>query len=315
MYCKKCGAWLNDGENYCTKCGTPINEKLNQEKKKGILFWLLLFISEYVLFIILCMICVRTIKLDNINGTNINTFISTMERKGYTVQNAMNYKNSYINNYYVATKEELQINFLDTIDEETADRFFQQYKDQIENSREGTSYHLENINVNDYKRYAVTNKGISYIVAKKNNTVIYTWAEEKYREKINHEIRSLGYSGTDDINLKFTTFIPFIAMVILFLVILWKIFKKAEYKGWYSLIPIYNIYILTKITFGNGKYALLCLMPIVNIVFLIVLYYRLPLAFGKSKSFAICNVLFNFITLQIIAFDNSKYTLKNHPSI
>jgi len=53
-----------------------------------------------------------------------------------------------------------------------------------------------------------------------------------------------------------------IGLVILVLTIIawWRIFTKAGEKGWKSIIPIYNVYILFKIAGRNfWKYLLICL--------------------------------------------------------
>lgn len=44
-----------------------------------------------------------------------------------------------------------------------------------------------------------------------------------------------------------------IAVVVLMVASMWKIFSKAGESGWKSLIPIYNTYILFKISFGRAK--------------------------------------------------------------
>lgn len=52
----------------------------------------------------------------------------------------------------------------------------------------------------------------------------------------------------------------FIAFTLLFLIVGivlivadWKIYTKAGYEGWKSIVPIYNTYILYEIAFGMGN--------------------------------------------------------------
>ena len=45
----------------------------------------------------------------------------------------------------------------------------------------------------------------------------------------------------------------------------WSIFKKAGYKGWYAIIPLFNVYIFCKLTLGSGWLVLTMLIPIFNI--------------------------------------------------
>ena len=49
---------------------------------------------------------------------------------------------------------------------------------------------------------------------------------------------------------------------------MWKVFEKAGQPGWAAIIPIYNFYIMTKIAGKPGYWTLLCLIPLVNIVFI-----------------------------------------------
>ena len=49
-----------------------------------------------------------------------------------------------------------------------------------------------------------------------------------------------------------------IALTVLIIAGIWKVFTKAGQPGWASLVPIYNIYILTKIA-GRPAFWLLFL--------------------------------------------------------
>ena len=59
-------------------------------------------------------------------------------------------------------------------------------------------------------------------------------------------------------------------VILLFQIIaMWKVFTKAGQPGWACIIPIYNIYIMTKIAGKPGIWVLWMLIPLVNIVFVI----------------------------------------------
>jgi len=49
-------------------------------------------------------------------------------------------------------------------------------------------------------------------------------------------------------------FVFLLVACILLIVTNWKIFSKAGKPGWASLIPFYNIYIMSDIAFGNLSY-------------------------------------------------------------
>jgi len=94
------------------------------------------------------------------------------------------------------------------------------------------------------------------------------------------------------------------AFSIVLLIAQWKIFTKANKPGWYSIVPFLNMWILFEI---SGLPGWLSLIPIVNTFALWVVYYKLPIKFGKTTGFAICTVLFPFVCLPILAFDKSVY--------
>lgn len=99
----------------------------------------------------------------------------------------------------------------------------------------------------------------------------------------------------------------FILLSVFYLVCMWKIYVKAGQPGWAAIIPIYNIYILTKIGGKPGYWTLLCLIPLVNLVFMIWLTNMLSKSFGKDEGFTIGLVILGFIFYPILAFGPAKY--------
>lgn len=91
----------------------------------------------------------------------------------------------------------------------------------------------------------------------------------------------------------------------------WKIFTKAGEKGWKSLIPIYNLYILLKIAELPGWYLLLYIIPGANLYAIFKHYIELAKRFGKDAGFGVLMVFFNIICLPILAFGKATYTPKN----
>lgn len=97
-------------------------------------------------------------------------------------------------------------------------------------------------------------------------------------------------------------------LVIIIIVALWKVFKKAGQPGWASLIPIYNIYVLLKITGKPAWWLILFFFPLLNWIMSIVVMLSLARAFGKSVIFAIFGlILFPFVGLPILGFGKSAY--------
>ncbi len=118
-----------------------------------------------------------------------------------------------------------------------------------------------------------------------------------------------------------------IAIFVLMIVAWWKIFTKAGEKGWKSIIPIYNVYILCKIM-GINFWIYVLAIPaglgllssfIPQIVFLTGIYalfiailvaIKLGDAFGKSTGFKVGLFFLPNIFELILAFGNSKYVHK-----
>ncbi len=76
-----------------------------------------------------------------------------------------------------------------------------------------------------------------------------------------------------------------LAFFILWIAGLWKIFEKAGQPGWAAIIPIYNLYIITKIAGKEWWWLLLLLIPIVNIVIVIILYVAVVREVRQGRRF------------------------------
>ena len=101
--------------------------------------------------------------------------------------------------------------------------------------------------------------------------------------------------------------IVYLAVAVLGVIAMWKIFEKAGEPGWAAIIPFYNLYVLFKITWGNGWKFLFLLIPIANFVFLIITMVKLAKAFGKSGGFAVGLIFLSIIFYCILAFGDAQY--------
>lgn len=89
-----------------------------------------------------------------------------------------------------------------------------------------------------------------------------------------------------------------------------KIFSKADEKWWKALIPIYNVYILTKISFHSGLLCLIYLIPGVNVIFYVIHAYKLSKVFGHGIIFALGLIFLEPLFVLILGFGRSKYRRK-----
>ena len=88
---------------------------------------------------------------------------------------------------------------------------------------------------------------------------------------------------------------------------LWRLFEKAGEEGWKGIIPFYNIFILFKITWGNGWKMLFLLIPLFNIYVIIKTCINTARAFGKGGWFAVGLIFLSPIFGLILAFSDCEY--------
>ena len=106
--------------------------------------------------------------------------------------------------------------------------------------------------------------------------------------------------------------IAILLIAVVMMVSLCMVVHKAEEPWWSQLVPVYNLYVLAKITFGNGwfaLYVLLAIIPVVGagLVSLIALYqmYLLAKAFGLGLLSTIGLIILPFVFLPFMAFSSS----------
>jgi hypothetical protein len=98
-----------------------------------------------------------------------------------------------------------------------------------------------------------------------------------------------------------------LAIAVVMIVAIWKVFAKAGRPGWAALIPIYNTITLLNITGKSGWWFLGMLVPFLNIYVYIRLVFNLASVFGRGIGFGF-GLLFLFpIFLMILAFGNAQY--------
>lgn len=88
----------------------------------------------------------------------------------------------------------------------------------------------------------------------------------------------------------------------------WKTYTKAGLPGWGTLIPIYNLYLLTKLAKQEWWVMLLLFIPLVNIVVVIMLSVYIAQNFNKSVGFGIGLAFLGFIFYPILGFGDAVYS-------
>ena len=99
-----------------------------------------------------------------------------------------------------------------------------------------------------------------------------------------------------------------LALAVVLIIGLWKVYVKAGQPGWAVLIPFYNVYILLKIAGRPGWWLVLCLIPLVNIAIAVIVAIDVAKAFGQSAVFGVVLLfLLSGIGYLVLGFGNYKY--------
>jgi len=100
--------------------------------------------------------------------------------------------------------------------------------------------------------------------------------------------------------------IVWLAIVVLMIAAMWKVFTKAGEPGWAAIVPIYNYVVLDRIAGRPGWWLLLWIL--LGPIAYIVISFDLAKRFGKGAGFAIGLILLPFIFWPILAWGDASYT-------
>ena len=98
-----------------------------------------------------------------------------------------------------------------------------------------------------------------------------------------------------------------LALAVVVIVALWRVFQKAGKEGWAAIIPIYNYIVLLDIVGKPGWWVILLFIPFVNLIISIIIALELARSFGKGVGFGIGLILLAPIFFLILAFGDAEY--------
>lgn len=112
--------------------------------------------------------------------------------------------------------------------------------------------------------------------------------------------------------------LAFLLVVFVFIVIayvvnsifLGMIFKKAGVPAWKAWVPFYNTWIMLELGDQAGFWAVLAIIPVVNIasaVFIIMAMYKIGLKLGKEGAFVLLAIFIPIVWLIWLAVDKSTW--------
>jgi Family of unknown function (DUF5684) len=98
-----------------------------------------------------------------------------------------------------------------------------------------------------------------------------------------------------------------LALVVLELAGMWKVYTKANEHGWAVLIPFYNYWCMLRIVGRPGWWLILYFIPLVNIVIALVVLWDLAKSFAKTPGWFVGLWLLPFIFFPMLGFGESRY--------
>jgi hypothetical protein len=101
--------------------------------------------------------------------------------------------------------------------------------------------------------------------------------------------------------------IVMLAIGVVMIASLWKVFAKAGQPGWAAIVPIYNAVVLLQITGRPLWWIILFMIPLANIIVGILVAVDLAKSFGQSTGFALGLVFLGFIFFPILGFGSARY--------
>jgi hypothetical protein len=99
----------------------------------------------------------------------------------------------------------------------------------------------------------------------------------------------------------------YLAIFIVLVAGLWKMFTKAGQPGWAAIVPIYNLVVLLQIVGRPIWWIILLLIPVVNIVVSIILWLDTAKSFGRGIGTALGLIFLTPIFVCILGFGSAQY--------
>jgi len=119
-----------------------------------------------------------------------------------------------------------------------------------------------------------------------------------------------GAAAAAAVALALFTLIFALAFYAFYAFFLMKIFKKAGVEQWIAWVPIYNSWKMLEIGGQQGFWAILAIIPFVNIVSAVFMYismYHIGLKLQKEGVFVLLAIFLTPVWLVWLAVDKSKW--------
>ena len=101
-----------------------------------------------------------------------------------------------------------------------------------------------------------------------------------------------------------------LAIYVFIAVCLMKIFTKAGVPAWIAWVPFYNTWKILEIGGQKGFWAVLAIIPGVNVVSAVFMYiamYHIGKKLGKQDAFVVLGIFLPYVWFPWLAFDKSTW--------
>lgn len=98
-----------------------------------------------------------------------------------------------------------------------------------------------------------------------------------------------------------------LALIIIIVIAMWKLFTKAGQPGWAAIIPFYNTAVMCDIGGKPMWWVLLMFIPFVNIVISILVVIGVAKNFGRGVGTILGLIFLPIIFLLILGFGSAEY--------
>lgn len=152
--------------------------------------------------------------------------------------------------------------------------------------------------------------------------ILSTLAQSQtYNEQVQLTTNSVDTAATVAFLVGAMFFILFLSFIfyVLFAIFLGKIFKKAGIPQWIAWVPIYNNWKMLEIGGQQGFWAILAIIPVVNIVSAVFMYiamYNIGLKLSQEGIFVLLAIFLPVVWIIWLAIDKSTWDdSKGAPSL
>lgn len=112
--------------------------------------------------------------------------------------------------------------------------------------------------------------------------------------------------------------IAIVAIYVITSLSLSRIFKKAGVEGWKAWVPFYNNWVMLELGGQQGFWAVLMIVPLVNIaagIFTLIAMYHIGLKLGKSGAFVLLAIFLPLVWYIWLAVDKSTWEGGASPAV